>query len=125
MTYTTSHTPTKLYHSVFNRQTYDYVFKNGITVDDTGWIYLSEKPFSYAYAVFEVTIPDKNLLYDWRQFWLDDEGNEIDMDHEYDPNNPYYMYAESIPLNYIKEVSITKQERLTNRMKKLHIKETW
>lgn len=95
---------TPLYHSVFDKRSYDYVLQNGITADDYGYVYLSEKPMKHAYAVFEVTVPNTNSLYDWDDFWLDDEGNEIDFDHVKDPNNKYYMYGGNIPRNCIKEI---------------------
>lgn len=72
--------------------------------DDQGFVYLAEKPFDHALAVFEVTVPNERDLYDWETFWLDDDGNEIDFDHELDPNNKYYMYMGNIPLKYIRRV---------------------
>lgn len=93
-----------LYHSVFNDKAKDYVLKNGIKCDQYHWVYLSEKPIinKLVKAVFLVTIPKNDLLYDWREIWCDEDGNEIDMDHEYDPNNPYYMYNADIPKQYVK-----------------------
>jgi hypothetical protein len=93
-----------LYHSVFNQRSLDFVLENGIFADDAGFVYLAEKPFDHALAVFEVTVPDERDLYDWETFWLDDDGNEIDFDHELDPNNKYYMYMGNIPLKYIRRV---------------------
>lgn len=93
-----------LYHSVFNRRSLNFVLENGIVADDAGFVYLAEKPFDHAIAVFEVTVPNESDLYDWEDFWLDDDGNEIDFDHELDPNNKYYMYMGNIPLKYIKQI---------------------
>lgn len=93
-----------LYHSVFDKKSLDFVLENGIVADEQGFIYLSEKPFDNAYAVFTVKITNKNNLYDWEDFWLDDNGNEIDFNHEYNPNNKYYMYMGNIPTEYIKQI---------------------
>lgn len=93
-----------LYHSVFNQRSLNFVLENGIVADDAGFVYLAEKPFDHAIAVFEVTVPNESDLYDWEDFWLDDDGNEIDFDHELDPNNKYYMYMGNIPLKYIKRI---------------------
>ena len=92
-----------LYHSVFNKSSYDYVLENGITADDQGFVYLSEKPIP-GYASFRVRIPNESYLHDWEEFWLDDEGNEIDFDHCLDPNNKYYMYEGDIGLQYIEVI---------------------
>lgn len=98
-----------LYHSVFNQKSYNYVLRNGIEADDQGWVYLSEKPYKGAYKTFQVTVPDETLLYDWEDFWLDDDGNEIDFDHVYDPNNKYYMYYGNIPRDYVTEKTNIKE----------------
>lgn len=90
-----------LYHTVFSEKSYNYVLQNGIIADEYGYVYLSEKPLK-GYYTFKVKIPNINNLYDWEDFWLDDEGNEIDFDHQYDPNNKYYMYLGDIPISYIK-----------------------
>ena len=82
----------KLYHSVFNEKSKNYVLANGIKADSDNMVYLSEKPMKNAVAVFLVTIPDKSKLHDWREFWQDEDGNDIDYDHEYDSSNPYYVY---------------------------------
>lgn len=97
-----------LYHTVFNKNTYDFVKKNGIKVDNDHWIYLAEKPIinSNTYAVFKVRIPNNELLYDWREIWTDDNGKEYDMDHQYDKSNPFYMYNANIPKQYIEEVKV-------------------
>lgn len=106
-----------LYHTVFNQKSYDYVKKNGITADSNGFIYLSEKPIikhnnnswsiNNTVAVFKVRIPNKSKLHDWREIWMDDDGNETDSDHQYDKSNPYYIYMDrNIPLSYIEEVKI-------------------
>lgn len=102
-----SNGPEVLYHAVTNRS-YDYVKKNGITPDEDGFVYLSTYPLkSGLYKnghVFQVKIPNHSLLYDWREFWQDEEGNDIDFDHEWDPENPYYIYMGFIPAEFIKEV---------------------
>lgn len=90
-----------LYHTVFSKRSYEYVLKNGITPDEYGYVYLSEKPLK-GYYTFKVQVPDESNLYDWEDFWLDDNGNEIDFDHQYDPDNKYYMYLGDIPLGYIR-----------------------
>ena len=92
-----------LYHAVFSEKAYNWVLQNGITPDEYGYVYLSEKPFSgrKPYHVFRVKVPNISNLYDWEDFWLDSEGNAIDFDHEYDPNNKYYMYYGSIPADFI------------------------
>lgn len=98
------------------KKSYEYVKRNGIKRDSQGWIYLSTKPIiknnknpwsvNNTVAVFKVRIPDKSKLYDWREIWMDDDGNETDSDHQYDKNNPYYMYSGDIPKQYIEEVSL-------------------
>lgn len=93
-----------LYHSVFNKRSLDFVLENGIIADDQGFVYLAEKPFDNAYATFIVTVPNEDNLYDWEDFWLDADGNEIDFDHEYNPNNKYYIYIGDIPLEYAEQV---------------------
>jgi hypothetical protein len=95
-----------LYHSVPYENVYNFVKQNGIVADSSGWVYLTEKPYyrnkNWAYATFKVFIPNNdNRLHDWDDFWLDEDGNEIDFDHEKDPNNHYYMYEGNIPLEYI------------------------
>lgn len=96
----------KLYHWVESDAVRDYVLKNGIVPDDQGSIYLSQKPlFEDKGHYFEVTIPDNNNLYDWREMWYDDSGKEFDSDHQYDKNNPYFMYQyRKIPKEYVKLV---------------------
>ena len=103
-----------LYHTVFSNRTFEYVMKYGIRADSKGLVYLAEKPIIKkalnpkftdgisTRAVFKVTIPDNRNLYDWREFWCDDNGEEIDFDHQYDPTNPYYCYTGSIPKQYVK-----------------------
>lgn len=95
-----------LYHSVFSKDVEDYVDKNGITVDEHGFIYLSQHPYKtkYTTATYKVRIPDNNYLYDWREFWYDEDGEPIDFDHEYDETNPYYIYMMNIPVNYINKI---------------------
>jgi len=98
-----------LYHSVFDKNSYNYVLRNGIKADDQGWVYLSEKPYKDAYRTFQVVVPNETLLYDWEDFWLDDDGNEIDFDHVYDPDNKYYMYYGDISRDYITEKPTIKE----------------
>lgn len=101
-----------LYHWVRTREQRDYVLRNGITVDSDGFIYLSEKPLNTTHPcwtpsdgyVFEVTIPDNSYLYNWEDFWLDDNGEEVDFDHQRDDNNPYYIYTTNIPVKYVELV---------------------
>lgn len=94
-----------MFHWVENDGIRDYVLNNGITIDTQGIVYLSVLPLypvEYGGHVFEVKIPNSNNLVDWREVWCDEEGNEIDSDHEYNPNNPYYCYFGNIPKEYIK-----------------------
>lgn len=92
-----------LYHTVFDKDTYDFVQGNGIVADDNNYVYLSKYPYKSesAYATFKVNIPDSNKLFDWREFWYDENGNEFDYDHEWDPDNPYFIYVGNIPKSYI------------------------
>lgn len=98
--------PLILYHKVTERS-YEYVKENGITPDRDGFVYLSMYPVPLGYNEythnFQVRIPNPELLYDWRDFWQED-GEDIDMYHEWDPENPSYIYMGKIPITYIKEV---------------------
>lgn len=78
--------------------------RRGLEPDHVGFIYLSERPLPGFEVTIKVTIPDINQLMDWREAWYDDNGEEIDMDHEYDPSNPYYIYLSLIPPEYLEEV---------------------
>lgn len=99
-----STTPSALYHAVTD-DSYDYVLKHGITPDSDGFIYLSTYPITLGRYThnFQVAVPNLSLLYDWKDFWQED-GKDIDYNHEYDPQNPYYIYTGTIPVKYIKEV---------------------
>ena len=101
--------PSELYHSIVSGSVYNWVIENGITPDSQGMVYLSLNPIvnSTTVACFKVTIPDMSNLYNWEYFWLDEYGNEIDFDHEQDPNNPYYIYLGKIPLTNIEELNLT------------------
>ena len=92
-----------LYHTVFDERTRDFVLENGIVQDDFGLVYLAEKPLDNRDGyVFKVTIPNNNQLLDWREAWYDDAGEEIDsMNHQYDEDNPYYIYSGNIAREYI------------------------
>jgi hypothetical protein len=90
--------PKVLYHSVTDERVRDFVLKNGIKMDSQGFVYLSKKPITrlpFKYT-FKVKIPDMDALYDWRDVW--DAG----LDKEYDKTNPYYIYNNDIPKQYIK-----------------------
>tara|TARA_B100000900_G_scaffold397080_1_gene397026 strand:+ start:826 stop:1905 length:1080 start_codon:yes stop_codon:yes gene_type:complete len=90
--------PKVLYHSVTDERTRDFVLKNGIKMDNQGFVYLSKKPITrlpFKYT-FKVKIPNMDALYDWRDVW--DDG----LDKEYDKTNPYYIYNNDIPKQYIK-----------------------
>lgn len=108
-----------LYHSVFSKNAEDYVDKNGITTDNDGYIYLSTYPYqtNHAVATYKVTIPNNNYLYDWREFWYDENEEPLDaFEHEYDESNPYYIYMLDIPVEYIEKI---------NSSTKLHIDEDY
>ena len=90
--------PKMLYHSVVSEKIRDFVLKNGIKADSSNFVYLSTKPINkppYKYT-FQVKVPNSDLLFDWRDMW--DEGPE----HQYDKNNPYYVYNGDISTQYIK-----------------------
>lgn len=101
-----------LYHWVSEERVRNYILKNGITKDEDGFVYLSEKPFNKTRKdwsktkgfLFKVKIPNNDLLYFWEEFWTDENGNEIDSDHQADPKNQYYIYMGDIPLKYVEEV---------------------
>lgn len=79
------------------------MLNNGIIADDQNSIYLSAKPlYTERGHLFEVTIPDADRLYDWREAWWDDNGVEFDSDHRYDSENPYFIYYGNIPKEYVK-----------------------
>jgi|TARA_R100001509_G_scaffold100335_1_gene58651 hypothetical protein len=90
--------PTELYHSVTDDYVRDFVMQNGIKANDQNFVYLSEKPITkppFKYT-FKVKIPNMDELFDWRD--MHDEGPE----HQYDKNNPYYIYNNDIPKQYVK-----------------------
>lgn len=96
-----------LYHSVFSKNTENYVDNNGITVDDSGYIYLSKYPYkqNHVVATYKVMIPNNSYLYDWKEFWYDENGEPLDpFEHEYDENNPYYIYMKDIPVEYLQKL---------------------
>jgi hypothetical protein len=92
-----------LYHSTTEKSAAS-IEKEGLKTDYQGLIYLSEKPIQNFPVVFKVEIPNKNSLVDWRDVWYDDDGEEIDMDHQYDLDNPYYVYMDPIPAQYLTRV---------------------
>ena len=102
--------PTKLYHSVFTKDSECFVDTHGIVTDSEGMVYLSEKPIIYdehkfqrgqvtTYACYEVIIPDEHYLYDWRDIW-EDNGD----DKQYDESNPFYVYEKNIPITNVKKI---------------------
>lgn len=100
---------THLYHAT-HRKNLPSILEEGLKTDSWGFIYLSEKPLEWNdhfNIVLKVTIPDINQLIDWREAWYDDDGNEIDMDHQYDSENPYYLYLDNIPPQYLEVVDET------------------
>jgi hypothetical protein len=93
--------PKVLYHAT----SVDYVediLKNGLKPSWDGFVYLMEKPEAWHAVVLEVVVPDARSLQDWREAWYDDDGEEFDMDHQYDKDNPYWIYLKHIPAKYIK-----------------------
>ena len=95
-----------LYHSTTSVQNKNAILRDGLKTDYLGMVYLSEKPIglpAFPY-VFRVEIPDQEFLADWREIWHDDDGEPIDLDHQYDETNPYYVYLGNIPPEYIEEV---------------------
>lgn len=90
-----------LYHGTYTIGAKRSILENGLFSDHVGMIYLSEKPIRGCKYYFRVQIPDQAYLTDWRDFWYDDNDEEIDMDHQYDPDNPYYVYLGNIPAKYI------------------------
>lgn len=95
-----------LYHSVFSKNAEDYVDNKGITLDDSGYIYLSKYPYKQnrAVATYKVRIPNNSYLYDWREFWYDENGQPLDFDHEYDETNPYFIYTDNISAEYLQKL---------------------
>lgn len=94
----------KLYHWIEDRSL-EYVEQNGITADSDGDVYLSVAPLrGEGGHLYEVTIPDNNRLYDWREMWYDNNGQEFDSEHQYNENNPYFIYMGNIPKKYLKLV---------------------
>jgi len=92
-----------LYHWVRDDRVRDYVLENGITADDDYSVYLSAKPlYTDRGHLFEVTIPDNYRLRDWRYSWWNDDKVEFDFDHQYNPENPYFIYEGDIPKEYVK-----------------------
>ena len=94
-----------LYHSTTSERSRDAILREGLKMDNLGMVYLSEQPIdspNFPYT-FLVRIPDQEYLADWREIWYDD-GEPVDGDHEYDANNPYYIYLADIPPKYIEEV---------------------
>lgn len=100
-----------LYHWTNTKENRDSILENGLWTDSDGFIYLSEKPFNETRSdwegqgyVFKVKIPDHDNLYYWEDFWCDEDGNEVDDDHQADPDNQYYIYMDEIPKEYVKEI---------------------
>lgn len=101
-----------LYHWVIDSKQALYCQHNGITRDSDGFVYLSEKPFNETSPAwdkddgftFRVRIPNNDLLSYWEDFWTDEDGNEIDFDHQAIPGNQYYIYEDDIPKEFIELV---------------------
>ena len=91
-----------LYHSA-DRRDVESIQKEGLRTDDLGMVYLAEKPIEGFDVAFLVTIPNQSQLADWREIWYNDD-EEIDMDHQYDDDNPYYIYLGPIAPEYLKLV---------------------
>lgn len=89
----------KLYHST-SKSNLSSITDKGLQKDEFGLVYLSTYPIKGYDVTFEVEIPNRNLLIDWRDVWMED-GEEIDQDHQYDPDNPYFVYMDSIPPEYL------------------------
>ena len=90
--------PTELYHSVTDDYVRDFVMQNGIKADDQNFVYLSEKPITRPpfKHTFKVKIPNMDELFDWRDMW-DESPDKV-----YDKSNPYYIYNNDIPKQYVK-----------------------
>lgn len=94
--------PTILYHSTEEKYV-ERILDEGLKLGQDGFIYLSEKPIKTRLLThtFQVTIPDKRNLMDWREAWGYD--NEYGYgEHEYDKDNPYWLYLQKIPSKYLK-----------------------
>ncbi len=100
-----------LYHST-DLEYVESIEQNGLKTDDNGLVYLSEKPMQYYDVCYRVTIPKQHNLVDWREMWYDQDGKEIDMDHQYDETNPYYVYMDTIPPQYLDRLSKEEIEKL-------------
>lgn len=90
--------PAELYHSVTDDYVRDFVLKYGIKADDQNFVYLSEKPITRPpfKHTFKVKIPNPAELFDWKEMW------EESPDKEYDESNPYFIYNNDIPRQYVK-----------------------
>jgi len=93
--------PKVLYHATSNKFL-PIIMKQGLKRSWDGFVYLMEKPEAFDDVVLEVNIPNKNQLIDWREAWYDDNDEETDMDHQYDPKNPYWIYPHDIPTKYLR-----------------------
>ena len=93
--------PKVLYHSTPSRFLPE-IMKHGLKRSWDGMVYLMEKPEAWGDVVIEVKIPNKNHLMDWREAWYDENDEEIDGDHSYDPSNPYWVYLYPIPTKYLR-----------------------
>lgn len=94
-----------LYHST-SKENVANILKNGLKLDASGFIYLSEKPIktSFLTSTFEVNIPKISELMDWRDVWGHDPS-EWESDMEYDYRNPYWVYLQPIPPRYLKLIN--------------------
>ena len=108
--------PNILYHST-NKRNLPSILKDGLKVDHVGFIYLMEKPINFSEVLLEVSIPNKNELMDWKEAWLEN-GEEIDSEHQYDKDNPYWIYLENISPKYI-NILVENNKKGNEEMKKI------
>ena len=94
-----------LYYKVRTGSHLEFIFKKRLKHYKSGYITLYEKPIpdEDTIAIIEVTIPDNRKLYDAREIWWDEDGNEIDSSvNHYDESNPPYLYSGHINKMYLK-----------------------
>lgn len=99
--FTEENIPSILYHSTEEKYV-NAILKEGLKTGRDGFIYLSEKPIKTRILThtFQVTVPNKRELMDWREAWGEDMYDFGDK--EYDPDNPYWLYLQKIPSKYLK-----------------------
>lgn len=88
-----------LYHNT-DKRNLSSILAKGLQKDEFGLVYLSTYPIKGYEVTLKVEVPDENLLVDWREIWMED-GEEFDQDHQYDPTNPYFVYMDPIPPEYL------------------------